>query len=86
MTRTKDSANSTRPLPSSKGTPIRGRGAGVAQIDLGCGQRHHGQTYVALSRCRSLEGIVFSRPLTPRDILFDERVHGFTRVFQPVPS
>jgi ATP-dependent exoDNAse (exonuclease V) alpha subunit len=54
-------------------------------IDLGRGAFAHGQTYVALSRCRSLEGIVFSRPVTPRDILFDERVYGFSRVFQPVP-
>jgi ATP-dependent DNA helicase PIF1 len=54
-------------------------------IDLGRGAFAHGQTYVALSRCRSLEGIAFSRPVTPRDILFDERVHGFTQVFQPVP-
>ena len=54
-------------------------------IDLGRGAFAHGQTYVALSRCRSLEGIVFSRPVMPRDIVFDERVHGFSRVFQPVP-
>ncbi|HJY83543.1 MAG TPA: AAA family ATPase [Candidatus Binatia bacterium] len=54
-------------------------------IDLGRGAFTHGQTYVALSRCRSLEGIVFSRPVTPRDILFDERIHGFAQVFQPAP-
>jgi hypothetical protein len=54
-------------------------------IDLGRGAFAHGQTYVALSRCTSLEGIVFSRPVTPKDILFDERVYGFTRVFPPAP-
>jgi hypothetical protein len=52
-------------------------------IDLGRGAFAHGQTYVALSRCRSLEGIVLSRPVTPRDIVFDERIRGFTQVFQP---
>ncbi|MGE0820655.1 MAG: ATP-dependent RecD-like DNA helicase [Candidatus Binatia bacterium] len=54
-------------------------------IDLGRGSFAHGQTYVALSRCRSLDGIVFSRPVTPRDILFDERVYGYSQVFQLVP-
>ena len=54
-------------------------------IDLGRGAFAHGQTYVALSRCTSLEGVVFSRPVTARDILFDQRVYGYTRVFPPVP-
>jgi len=52
-------------------------------IDLGRGAFAHGQTYVALSRCTSLEGILFNRPVTPRDILFDERVYGYTQVFPP---
>jgi hypothetical protein len=54
------------------------------QIDLGRGAFAHGQTYVALSRCRSLEGVTFNRPVTARDILFDERVYGFRQVFQAV--
>jgi ATP-dependent DNA helicase PIF1 len=49
-------------------------------IDLGRGTFAPGQTYVALSRCTSLAGVVFSRPATPRDILFDERVYGYTRL------
>ena len=54
-------------------------------IDLGRGAFAHGQTYVALSRCTSLEGLVFNRPVTHRDILFDERVYDFSRVFPPAP-
>ena len=37
----------------------------------------HGQTYVALSRCTSLEGIALSRPIAMKDILFDERIYDF---------
>ncbi|MEN9327838.1 MAG: hypothetical protein RI947_646 [Candidatus Parcubacteria bacterium] len=37
----------------------------------------HGQTYVALSRCRSLEGIVLERPIYPRDIMVDDKVSKF---------
>jgi len=46
-------------------------------IDLGRGAFEHGQTYVALSRCRTLEGIVLKQPLRPRDIQTDERVINF---------
>ncbi|MBT8340952.1 MAG: AAA family ATPase [Desulfatitalea sp.] len=37
----------------------------------------HGQVYVALSRCRSLEGIVLSAPLTPIAVKSDPAVHHF---------
>ncbi|MEM1324828.1 MAG: AAA family ATPase [Bacteroidota bacterium] len=43
-------------------------------IDLGKGAFEHGQTYVALSRCRTLEGIVLRQPLKWTDIRTDERV------------
>jgi len=46
-------------------------------IDLGRGAFEHGQTYVALSRCRSLQGVFLKKPLTPRDIMVDERVAEF---------
>lgn len=46
-------------------------------IDLGRGAFEHGQTYVALSRCRTLEGIVLRQSLTGRDIIIDERVVEF---------
>jgi len=46
-------------------------------IDLGKGAFEHGQTYVALSRCRTLEGIVLRYPLRWTDIRTDERIVEF---------
>ncbi len=46
-------------------------------IDLGSGAFEHGQTYVALSRCRTLEGIVLKQPIRPKDIRTDERIVEF---------
>lgn len=40
-------------------------------IDLGRGAFDYGQTYVALSRCRTLEGISLKKPITPKDIIVD---------------
>ncbi|HMY82989.1 MAG: AAA family ATPase [Saprospiraceae bacterium] len=46
-------------------------------LDMEGGAFEFGQTYVALSRCRTLEGIVLKRPLKPRDIMVDQRVVDF---------
>jgi uncharacterized protein YkvS len=48
-----------------------------AVVDLGRGAFAHGQTYVALSRCTSLDGLALSRPVKMSDILIDERVSEF---------
>jgi ATP-dependent exoDNAse (exonuclease V) alpha subunit len=50
-------------------------------IDLGDGAFTHGQVYVALSRCTKLDGISLKRPVMHSDIIFDERVHDFRKVF-----
>lgn len=51
-------------------------------VDLGRGTFAHGQTYVALSRCRSLDGLALARALRPSDIVFDPAAMGYLDVFQ----
>ncbi|MDD2961406.1 MAG: AAA family ATPase [Muribaculaceae bacterium] len=51
-------------------------------IDFGGGGAFAGgQTYVALSRCRSLDGITLANKITPRDIIVNPAVVDFSRRF-----
>ncbi len=50
-------------------------------IDFTGGAFAGGQTYVALSRCRSLEGIVLKREITHRDIFVNPEVVKFSKSF-----
>jgi len=46
-------------------------------LDMGKGAFEYGQTYVALSRCTSLEGITLKRSIRPNDIMVDNKVVDF---------
>jgi PIF1-like helicase len=53
----------------------------AVEIDLGRGAFASGQTYVALSRARSMEGLRLARPLAPRDVRVDPAIaEGLARL------
>ncbi len=57
-----------------------------AIVDLGSRSFAPGQTYVALSRLTSLDGLYLTRPLRPSDIIVDEDVERFMARATRVPG
>lgn len=48
-------------------------------IDFSKSPFAHGQTYVALSRCRSIDGIILSKKIWPNDVIVDEKIIEFSK-------
>ncbi len=51
-------------------------------LDIGRGTFAHGQAYVALSRCRSLKGLVLKKPIEKKHIWMDWKIVRFLTDFQ----
>lgn len=57
-----------------------------AIVDLGQRSFAPGQTYVALSRISSLDGLYLTRPLRPADVIVDEAVQRFMSRATAIPG
>lgn len=55
----------------------QGHTYGSVAVDMGDGAFAHGQTYVAISRCKSLEGLYLKREIVREDIIVDPSIIDF---------
>ena len=53
-----------------------------AIIDIGSGTFSHGQLYVALSRCTTINGLILKKTVQRKNVLLDRRVVGFITRYQ----
>jgi ATP-dependent exoDNAse (exonuclease V) alpha subunit len=55
----------------------QGKTLDKVRVDLSSGAFASGQVYVALSRCKTIEGISLQRPIEPRDVSCDQEIKRF---------
>lgn len=57
----------------------QGQTYGAVAVDMSDGAFAHGQTYVALSRCKSLEGLYLTTPIRREDVIVDQEIVDFMK-------
>ncbi len=62
----------------------QGKTLDEVRVDLGSGAFAPGQVYVALSRCRSIEGMELARPIREGDVRCDPRIVRFTEALSEI--